>query len=245
MHINHTKRWRWVVALCGTLLATTGCASSVIATIGVASVQEIYAPETRAEVRAAFGEADETRTRPDGLMVEQRTIRQQVRVVCQEHDTYRCLALDVGNLFTMGIVDVLATAPTTLARSERAKLHYTFVYDAEDRVLCRYDDAAVPPARFAVAIGPLAEALSRRLKADGCPSWATCLTLYAEEVRRRAACLERPLFPEQEATLRDLIALAAYADAGRFFKDVALARIDRCAPLKPEMSSCVPPAPAE
>ena len=128
-----------------------------------------------------------------------------------------------------------------MARSERAKLHYTFVYDAEDRVLCRYDEAAVPLKRFALAISPLADALSRRLKANGCPSWATCLTGYAEEVRRHAACVERLLFPEQEATLRELITLAAYPEAGRLPKEFALMRIEQCARLKPDMSSCAPP----
>lgn len=246
---TETRQKRWLLALGGlALVVTTSCASVMVARSGVANVGEIYAPETRAEVRAAFGEADETRTRPDGFIVEERTIRQEVPEVCGGNainsDRPRCIALGAAYFFLLGLPE-LGVLPTTVARSERAKLHYTFVYDAEDRVLCRYGGPASLHERFAVAIAPVTEALSQRLAAEGCPSWETCVTGYAEEARRRAACVEYPLSPTEEATLRELITVAAYADAGRLSKDVARMRIAQCAPLKPNRPSCVPPPPGE
>jgi hypothetical protein len=99
--------------------------------------------------------------------------------------------------------------------------------------------------RFAAAVGSLTEALSRELKDDACPSWETCLAGYAEEVRRLAAGIDCPLSPNKEAILRDLIAVAASADAGRLSNEVALARIAQCAPVQFYMPWCVPPAPRE
>ncbi|MCK7478028.1 MAG: hypothetical protein M0C28_11800 [Candidatus Moduliflexus flocculans] len=114
----------------------------------------------------------------------------------------------------MGLADAFVI-PVIAHRSEQAKLHYVFVYGADDRVLCRYDVAAAPLERFAVAIDPLADALSRQLKDDGCPSWERCLTVYTEEVRRRSVCVDYTLTSKQEAMLRQLRTLAADADAGR------------------------------
>lgn len=160
MSAHGGERNRWRVAPGGLALAvvTSGC-SALIAHSGVRSVEEISKPETRVEVRAAFGEADKVRTSPEGRTV--------------------------------------------------------------------------------------ADALSRRLKDDGCPSWERYLTVYAEEVRRRPACVDYALTSKQEAMLRQSRTLAADADAGRFPRDDALARIQWCAPLKPDRHSCVPPPSGE
>jgi hypothetical protein len=96
-----------------------------------------------------------------------------------------------------------------------------------------------------VASDTLADALSRQLKDDGCPSWERCLTVYTEAVRRRSACVDYALTSKQEAMLRQLRALAADADAGRLPRGDAFARIQYVAPLKPDMHSCVPPPSGE
>lgn len=249
MKANAGERNGWRVALGGLILAvgTSGC-SALIAHSGVRSVEEISKPETRAEVRAAFGEADEVRTSPEGRTVERRKIRRRVPWVCEGAAGAtrggRCEALGWAYVYTLGLADAFVI-PVIAHRSEQAKLHYVFVYGADDRVLCRYDVAAAPLERFAVAIDPLADALSRQLKDDGCPSWERCLTVYAEEVRRRSVCVDYTLTSKQEAMLRQLRTVAADADAGRLPRNDALARIQWCAPLKPDMHSCVPPPSGE
>ncbi len=70
------------VRLLGALgVATTG-RSMLIAQSGISGVGEVYKPATRAEVRARFGEADETGTCPDGRGMERRSIRRQVKWRC-------------------------------------------------------------------------------------------------------------------------------------------------------------------
>lgn len=232
--------WRLALGGLALALATNGC-SALIAHSGVSSVSEIDRPQTRAEVRDAFGEADETGTCPDGRPVERRAIRRNLPdYPCSFDLRARQLCYHPGFLLVEPLM-----FPVAVAASYRAKLHYTFVYDADDRVLWRYDRAVSPVERFDVAVDQLPDALSRRLTDGGCPSWEACLTSYAEEVRRRAACVEFSLYPEQEAMLHDLIMVAAYVDAGRLSKDIALARIERCASVKSYMSSCVPPTPGE
>ena len=59
---------------------TCGC-TSLIASSGVSDRGELSNPKTRAEVREQFGKPDETRTCPDGRVLESRWIRQQVKKI--------------------------------------------------------------------------------------------------------------------------------------------------------------------
>jgi hypothetical protein len=76
---------RWLLVVLGwvaLLVATSGC-SYLIAKSGVSDMGEIYKLETRAEVRAAFGKAEETDTCPDGRPVERRSFRAYAEKVDQ------------------------------------------------------------------------------------------------------------------------------------------------------------------
>jgi hypothetical protein len=236
-------RWRrWLVALCGAALAvaTSGC-SWLIAHSSVSSAGEIYKPETRAEVRAEFGEADETGTCPDGRPVELRWIRMRVPSVYEGAKDWLPpgkVLLSPGGVFLVGLAEVVAT-PVQAYRSEQAKHHYVFVYGADDRVVYRYHLAAAPPQRFGEVVNWLAYPLSKQLDEGGCPSWEACLSAFAAEVRHLGACVGYPLTPEDEETLHLLQALAADVDAGRLAPDETLAELKWC--LRSTPLSCLRP----
>jgi len=219
---------QWLLALGGLALvvATSGC-SYAIATSGVSSVGELAIPQTRAEVRAAFGEADETGTCPDGRRVERRSIRQQVRWPCTDPNSRECGEYVVYELGTFGMIEVLAVLGTTID-SELSKLHYAFVYGADDRVLYRYDVKAAPSTRLGEAVSPLIDSLFLQLEAGRCPSWEACLSAFASEVRQRAACVDYPLTLQDEASLHLMQALAVDVDGGRLAPDDTLAELQRC-----------------
>jgi len=225
-------RNRWLLTLGAiTLAAVSGC-SVLIAKSGVSSVGEIYKLDTRAVVRDTFGEPDETGTCPDGRIVERRTIRQQVPWVC--HDSSGCKEALVRSV---GVFDVFLV-PVMAYQSEQAKLHYAFVYGADDRVLYRYNVTASPSERMVSAVRPLTVALYGQLDERGCPSWEGCLSAYAVEVRQRAACVGYTLTPEEAETLQLLEALAAEVDAGRLTPDDTLAELHWCLGSAPLSWSC-------
>ena len=227
-------RNRWLVAVGGLALglATSGCSSLIAQSSGVSSMSEALKLETRAEVRAFLGEAEETGTCPDGRIVERRTIRQQVPWVC--HDSSGCKEALVRSV---GVFDVFLV-PVMAYQSEQAKLHYAFVYGADDRVLYRYNVTASPSERMVSAVRPLTVALYGQLDERGCPSWEGCLSAYAVEVRQRAACVGYTLTPEEAETLQLLEALAAEVDAGRLTPDDTLAELHWCLGSAPLSWSC-------
>jgi len=225
-------RNRRLVAFCGVALvvATSGC-SSLLAHSGVSNVRELYQPDTRAAVRAAFGRADETGTCPDGRPVERRSIRQEVPEVWGDVVAAAGRSTDIRDpilvLVSSPVIELVAI-PIQAYRSEQAKLHYAFVYGADDRVLYRYDVAAAPSDRFRGAVSALPDSLSLPLKEGGCPSWEGCLSAFGAEARQRAACVGYPLTPEEGETLHLVQALATDVDAGRIAPDDTLAEFEWC-----------------
>jgi hypothetical protein len=83
MRPNRGARIGRLLALGGFALvsATNGC-SQLIAHSDVSSASEIYKPQTRVEVREAFGGADETGACPDGRPMERQSIRQKAPYGC-------------------------------------------------------------------------------------------------------------------------------------------------------------------
>jgi len=133
----------------------------------------------------------------------------------------------VWELGTFGMIEVLAVLGTTID-SELSKLHYAFVYGADDRVLYRYDVTSVPSTRLGEAVSPLIDSLFLQLEAGRCPSWEACFLVFAAEVRQRAACVDYPLTPQDEEGLHLVQALAADVDGGRLAPDDTLAELQWC-----------------
>ena len=242
--VNPTRggRNRWLLALSGValVLATNGC-SQVIAHSGVSSVSEIYKPQTRAEVHEAFGAADETGTCPDGRPVERRAIRQKDRSRCLAdwHSGFMC----VTHSPYLVLLEPLAF-PVIAVRSERNKLHYAFVYGADDRVAYRYDLADEPFARFWQTVPPLpsfwsGDSVSGQVEQASGASWAGRFSAFAEEVRHRAACVDYPLTSQDEETLQLMQVLAVEVDAGRLAPDDTLVEFEWCLSAAP--FSCLRP----
>ncbi len=226
MNPTRGMRNRWLLALGGAaLVVVTSSCSTLIAQSGGSRAGDIYTLETRAEVREAFGEADETGACPDGRTVERRTIYQQTRSALGDAKDW--LPPDPRAFPLWGLAEVVAT-PVQLYRREQAKFQYAWVYGADDRVLYRYNVTPVPATRFGEAISPLADSLSLQLKEGGCPSWEGCLNAFAAEARQRAACVGYPLTPEDEGTLHRVQALATEVDAGRIAQDETLAKVKWC-----------------
>jgi hypothetical protein len=231
MKTTREGRYRWLVAFCGVALAGAGSGcSALIAETGVANVRELYQPETRAEVRAAFGEADETATCPDGRLVERRSIRQKVPEVWGEVLGF-AKPQNLGDLFGLlalaPAIEVVAT-PVQAARSEQAKLHYGFVYGADDRVLYRYSVTEASPQRLREALSPLIDSLSGQLEKGKGEAWEGCLRALVVETRQRAACVGYPLTLADEETLHLLETLAADVDADRLPRQDTLAEFKWC-----------------
>jgi hypothetical protein len=220
-------RNRWLVAVGGLALglATSGCSSLIAQSSGVSSMSEALKLETRAEVRAFLGEAEETGTCPDGRTVERRAIRQQTKWVLSGLKDEAGQDPRAYVLFPPAEVVAL---PIQAYRSEQAKFQYAWVYGADDRVLYRYNVAAAPADRFREAVRPVAAAVYLQLRKGECPSWERRLSAYAAEARQRAACVAYPLTPVDEATFHRVQTLAADADAGRIPPDEALAGIEAC-----------------
>jgi hypothetical protein len=220
---RETQRGWLLLALGGLALevATSGC-SYLIAKSGVSDVGEIYKLETRAEVRAAFGEPAEMRTCPNGRTVEHRSFHQPVEWVCQGS-----VGCGEAYLRSLGLFDVFVV-PVQLYRMEQAKLRYVFVYDEDDRVVGRHAATGGPSVPYGGEVLPLSSSLLAQLEEGGCPFWAPCLGAFGAEVHQRAACVGYTLTPEEEQTLHLVQTLAAEVDAGRFAQDETLTQLQWC-----------------
>jgi hypothetical protein len=211
---------------------TWGC-SSMIANMGVSGRYELTSPQTRAEVRDLFGHADETGTCPDGRVVERFWIRQKIVWLdgcAPDFRGTRCELLKDAYQGSYGLVEIFAL-PVNLYRSERAKLHYAFVYDKEDRVLYSYDLKTSPQRRFDDVMVPFSRAMYAQLTGGECNAWTRCLAEYAQEVRQRAACVGYALAPEEEQKLERMVAIGEAVDAGRIPHQEGMANIYLLTPL--------------
>jgi hypothetical protein len=71
------------------------------------------------------------------------------------------------------------------------KLHYSFVYDENGRILYLYDLQQPQAKQFIEALLPLEWELYRQLKWGKCETWSTCITNYIKEARQH---ISSPLF---------------------------------------------------
>jgi len=224
--------WRTLITMLTVLVTFITCGCSVlIARSGVSDRGALSNPKTRAEVNDQFGKPDDTRTCPEGRVVESRWIRQKINVFDPPPPSFRSFGEELGYtaiasayLGTAGFVDIFVW-PFTLYKSEKAKLHCAFVYDEADRILYLYDLAAPAPQQFDHATRPLDYMLSSQLEDGKCDSWTTCLTDYAQEVRRRATCLGYTLGADEEQTFERMFAIGEGVDSRRIPPEEGLAKI--------------------
>jgi hypothetical protein len=162
--------------------------------------------------------------------VERRSIRQQVDWVCARRADHSVsgFAYEMGCSFlkgayegSLGLVDVFVV-PVIAYQSERAKLHYAFVYDETSRVLYRYDLTDPAPKQFDEVTRPLGDALRRQLTDGECDTWTPCLTDYVQEVRQRATCMEYTITLEDEQALERMLTIGEGVDVDRISREAAL-----------------------
>ncbi len=219
--MGRLRRWGMVIFGVSLGIASTGC-STFIAYSGIASPRELNAPVTRTEVRLRFGSPTRSETRTDGTSLETYHVRRRIA------SRVNALGGDFHSfLFTYGLVEVIA-APVALYHSENAKLQVTFVYGADNRVVCHYRPQASPASRFEEATLPLAASLWVQLEAGVCPNWETCLDSFVKQVRERAAYVGYTPSAVEEAQFTSLLAIAEDADKSRLTKNEALAEVQRC-----------------
>jgi hypothetical protein len=218
---------------------TCGC-SALIARSGVSDRGALSNPKTCAEVRDQFGKPDETRTCADGRIVESRWIRQQIEVFdlpplsWQSYaEAFGYGALEGAYIGSFGLVDMFVW-PFTLYKSEKAKLHYAFVYDEADQLLYVYDLAASPPVQYDEATRFLRGLLDSQLEAENCDTWTACVTDYVQEVRRRAGCLGYTLGNDEEQVFERMFAIGDGVDSGRIPREDGLAEMRKALHVFPQ-----------
>ena len=201
-----------------------GC-SVLMARSWVSGRGELTNPKTRAEARDQFGKPDETRTCPDGRVVESRGIRARAQ---------KQSSINLGNdvqvgqmlLYLAALDLMLADIPgMALALYMSEKLHYAFVYDEADRLLYVYDLTASPPVQFSEATRLLDSMLRFQLESGQCDNWTACITDFEQEVRRRAACLGYTLGADQEQAFERMFVIGEKVDSSRISREDGLAEI--------------------
>jgi hypothetical protein len=217
----------FLALMIGFLASSWGC-STLIAKSGVYSAAELDTPQTRAEVRERFGEADETRTCPGGLLVEYRWIRQKIDWICVEGlrnpKGMGCSLLAGAYQGSYGLIDIFVF-PVVAYQSEQAKLHYAFVYDEGGRVLYLYNLKVLPHDQFEKAVNPLAKELCTQLAEGKCATWSICVAKYVKEARQRADCIGYALDAEEEREFEDLLTIGEWVDSGQVLSGEGLADI--------------------
>ena len=209
---------------------TCGC-SGLISRSGVSGPGALSNYKTRTEVNKNFGKPDDTRTCSDGRVVENRWVRRQTGLVLADNrpqsEPFQFMydsALIFAYAATLGLVDIFVV-PVAAYESEKAKLHYAFVYDEAGEVLYLYDLAASPTVQFDEAMRPLVLLLPWQLKGGECESWTACLTDYAQEARRRATCLGYTLCADEEQAFERMFAVGEGVDSGRISREDGLDEI--------------------
>jgi hypothetical protein len=214
------------------ILITCGC-SVLIARSGISDRGALFNPKTRSEVNEQFGKPDDTRTCPDGRVVESRWIRQKMKTVSAPPPTgigdAALQGLGQGLAMTAIYLDMaLADIPGTVVMayvSEKTKLHYAFVYDEGDQVLYLYDLADSLPVQFEEVTRHIRSLLSSQLEDGKSESWTACLTAYVQETRQRAACMGYTLGADEEHAFDRMFAIAEEVDSGRIPREEGLAEI--------------------
>jgi len=217
-----------IPVLVALLLTGTGC-SALIASRGVSSLPAITTGSTRQEVRQTLGDPDSSETRSDGTRIETYRIRRKVE---SAWGNFWKGPLDLSGGQAAAIVvplglafEVYATGKA-IVDSEKQKVHIAFVYGPEDRLLYLYDVDAPLDKRFDTARRPLTQSQWKQLENDECSTWATCLTSYGDELRRRAAQVGYTLSVKEEENLQRLLDVAGARDEERITKWQAQALIE-------------------
>jgi hypothetical protein len=226
--------WRTFLTMLTALVASFTCGCSYfIAHSGVSGRGELSNPKTRAEVNDQFGKPDDTRTCPDGRVVEGRWIRQKLKTVSASPPTSTGDAvlqgMGQGLAMSAVLLDIyLADIPGTVVMaylSEKTKLHYAFVYNEADQVLYLYDLAVSVPVQFEETTRSLRSLLTSQLENEKCASWTATLTDYAQETRQRAACIGHTFSVDEEQTFERMFAIGEGVDSGKIQREDGLAQI--------------------
>jgi hypothetical protein len=238
------RQGRWLLVLGGAALAvaTNGCALLIHDGYQTAGYDwpEIAALQTRGEVHEKLGKPADAFTCPDGTYLDSYHLRKKL-VPCspsggaipgwctQSGDAGRYVAVILVDAVTLGMAEAIMT-PAALVwvyqqERSRDKLHVGLVYDAEGRLLSRSD--AAPGDLAGLVLGLLTEEVSR-VRADGCPSWQSCLARPLAETRRRATCTGYTLTPEEKQRVEWVERIAEDVDAERLAQEAGRDALAAC-----------------
>jgi hypothetical protein len=121
-------------------------------------------------------------------------------------------------------------------RSEKAKLHYAFVYDEADRLLYVYDlGVSDPGQQFLEATRDLESLLNFQLREGECDNWTVCITEYVQEARRRAACIGYAPGADCEQNFERLFAIGDGVDSEKIPREIGLTLIGEMLCLPPSV----------
>jgi hypothetical protein len=234
--MNPTKgrQRRWLLALGGAALAvaTSGCSVLIHHAYQTAGHDwtEIAALQTREEVHEKLGKPADAFTCPDGTSLDSYHLREKMEpcptLECQPSRAARTYAgIILYDVVTLGFMEAIFTSAMIIAGESRDKLHVGFVYDAEGRVLSRYD--AAPGDLAGLVLHPLTEEVVR-VRWDACAGSQSCLADEVAAMRRRATCTGYILTPEEAQQVEWVERIAAEVDAGRLTREAGQDTLNAC-----------------
>jgi len=199
------------------------------------ALEDVTALQTRGEVQEKLGKPMEAFPCLDGVVVNsyQLPAKMEPCVVLgvpkelenmergnpctPAYNADKAILTVFSDVYTFGIAELFYT-PMTIWRIRKAEeargtLHVGFVYDADGRVLDRYD--AAPGDREGLVLGPLTQQVRSASDTPRCSSMGDCVGRGIAETRRLATCLGHTLTPEAAQRVTWVERIAAEVDAGR------------------------------
>ena len=215
------RRALWACVGLVVLAAASGCSIA----IAESGYDDVFAPvresATRGELHQRLGSPNATGTCPDGRPFERFRVRQRIPGLWQ------ALYLPAQGAGPSGLIwSALEPIFTPIAAitSEAKRVPVIVVYGPDERVVYAFTDR--PEWRLYDAVKPLTDEVRSRLRQTEPSTWASQVSAYIDEVRRRAACVGAMLSPSKEATLAALIPAMEEAVWGIATPEEALGKFD-------------------
>jgi hypothetical protein len=211
----------WTCLILVLLAATSGCSAMILGSgheDALASAQE---GGTRAQIRNRLGSPADTGTCPDGRPFDRFRVRQPIPELAEAlYIPARGQGLD--RLFWLVFEPIFT--PIAAIASEVKKVPVTAVYGLDERFVYAFTNRQ--EWRFYEAVQPLTAEVRSSLRQSEPSTWILQVTVYINELRRRAACTGTTLVPEDEAALAELIPIVEEGMWGIATPDEALGKFD-------------------
>lgn len=203
---------------------------------------ELVVPQTQQAVQAALGAPTQTFVCSDGGRLDIYRVPRKIDACIHSASTghgdpcsvanriYGGMMVSLLDVYTLGILELILT-PYTLHQihekeRNRGEWHVGIVYDADGRVLDRYD--AAPGDQEGLVLGPLTQQLTFASDPPRCPSWRDCVGRGVADMRRAATCLDYTLTPAAAQRVEWVERIAEEVDGRRLTLEAGLDALYWC-----------------